>query len=298
MSSLPDGFDSPLLVVQQDFFLDLFSDSPYFLNSNYSFMSSGIDDLIEDSDALPRRKFSECYFYTSVKAEEPIFHQNHSDFFALDFSPSVLSPFYVPSPPCDTREVTAGVEETVPNLNEWMRADGWVTTSIGFGYAGTKKLDFSVCFEYCLGVHVTMGEEFISVPVTLRIWRRDCFLYLRELVLYVSSPSDRHIPARYSTSPLLSDIFKSFAKRFKWNGRKVIEKKSGLRVFTSNAALKFRKTVEWMLEDKYWRMRWSTLTPKVLAGQVMVLADAWMADAEVYAEYWLVNAHKLAPFSS
>ncbi|KAK1230219.1 hypothetical protein PQX77_006706 [Marasmius sp. AFHP31] len=226
--------------------------SPFYHQQDVSFLSDSFIDLINDSDALPLRTFTEPYLHISGYPDERNFVQRRYDIFNLDLqrvSDTNPEPSY-----CNTREVEAGLTGSRNNLKEWMQADGWVTTMIGFDYAGEKRIDFSLPFGF--------------------------------------------IPTRYSNRfPSFNhDMFKAFAKRFNWDGSRLTERRTGLPVCSAHGAWWFRQTVLAMWDDIYWRQRWSTLTPKVLANQVMVLAGKWFPDAELYAEYFLVHADEFLPF--
>ncbi|KAK1234067.1 hypothetical protein PQX77_002737 [Marasmius sp. AFHP31] len=290
MSSASITFnDSVTLSPQAMAFINYFHPE-FHLKSDYSFLSQSFLDLINESDAPRPPDLIDTFIHISDVPGEVTCFQKRLDVSELDLQ---LKSRKNPDPQyCNVREVKAGVEETGFNLEHWIGSNGWVETTVGFAYVSENKHDFSISFDYCVGVFVQMADEFISVPINIRVWRRDVFLTMRELSLYVASPTVNHIPIRYSkhSSPLGSKMFKTFANRFSWDGELLTEKRTGLVVRMAQGARKFRMVVEEMWMDEYWRQRWSTFTPESLARQVMVMADEWILDAEVYAEYWLTNA--------
>ncbi|KAK1234965.1 hypothetical protein PQX77_001823 [Marasmius sp. AFHP31] len=93
----------------------------------------------------------------------------------------------------------------------------------------------------------------------------------------------------FDDPPFDPATFRRFCRRFHFDGRKFIEKNTKLPVLVSDASAMFRRQVEKMIGDAYWKRYWKYLTVKQLAKEVMWACGYWMVDAEVYAEYWLKN---------
>ncbi|KAL0060062.1 hypothetical protein AAF712_013138 [Marasmius tenuissimus] len=248
--------------------------------------------LICESDAAPFPSLTETRFYESRDENiiEPPTSQHVYELEAITYSKDDFGP---------EDDLTIGLVESHDNLEKWMTAGGW--TGLGFCYAGEKKLDFSIPYDYEVSVPVLFGEELITVPVTVRLWRRDYYLTERELRLYVNNNQSLNVlPTRYGgvQEPFTEKRFQKFAAHFWWDQSGFYEKSTGLPVSMGNGAFFFEATVREVYTLCYWRRWWKSWTAEQLAMRIMKKARLWIPDAVVYAEYFQENPPDVVPFCS
>ncbi|KAL0070364.1 hypothetical protein AAF712_002554 [Marasmius tenuissimus] len=206
-----------------------------------------------------------------------------------DFFPSSvdLHPGYPVKAFCPTDEAPRGILVSEYNLHQW--AEGSTAESnVGFAYNGRVKCPFAIPYDYCITSPVTLGDEKILLPFSIRIWRRDPFLTLREIRLFIQQNRQFYLPSRYCTTkePFTLSTFQKLCRPFKVDERgTLIHKATGFEVVMGSASTIYEQGITHVfnLYGQYWHH----LTPFRLNGMVTDYLKRWVVDGEFLAEYWL-----------
>ncbi|KAL0064713.1 hypothetical protein AAF712_008257 [Marasmius tenuissimus] len=212
---------------------------------------------------------------------EDIEYKTH-DFFPSDDGYGWLTEAF-----CPTNEAPRGILVSEYNLHQW--AEGSTTESIvGFAYNGRVKCPFSIPYEYCITSPVTLGNERLLLPFSIRIWCRDPYLTLREIRLFIQHNCAFYVPHRYRShrEPFTISRFESYCKPFYVdNSGELFHKASGYKVAMGSASKLYEEGVRhvFYLFSHYWHH----IIPRNLNEMVMTHKQLWFVDGEFLAEYWV-----------
>ncbi|KAL0568973.1 hypothetical protein V5O48_012998 [Marasmius crinis-equi] len=197
---------------------------------------------------------------------------------------------------CPMDQLIRGVFVSENNFVEWVRAST-TNTMAGFAYAGEAKLSFCTPYDYELPLPTLLGDELITLPFVIRIWRRDCFLSNREVRLFLQNNSDVFIPPRYHSdvSPFTPQDFKKLCRPFGLGDNlSLAHLDSGFDVVMGNAALKYEHMVTAIAPS----LGFLPLQMSVSEFNEIMLVnlEKYTIDGEVFAEYWLSRMQRALEF--
>ncbi|KAK1218942.1 hypothetical protein PQX77_018349 [Marasmius sp. AFHP31] len=186
-----------------------------------------------------------------------------------------------------THKAPRGILVSEYNLNQWV--EGCTTESnVGFAYNGRVKCSFSIPYDYLITSPVTLGDEVVSLPFTIRVFRRDPFLTLWEIRLFIQHNCRFYLPPRYcdGKEPFTLSRFKAYCKPFKVDEEgALVHKGTGFKVVMGSATAMYEQGIchFYNLYGSFWHH----FTADRLNDMVMKHLERWFVDGELLAAYWL-----------
>ncbi|KAL0066326.1 hypothetical protein AAF712_006584 [Marasmius tenuissimus] len=187
-----------------------------------------------------------------------------------------------------THQAPQGILVSEYNLHQWVEGST-AQSEVGFAYNGRVKCSFSVPYDYLVTAPVAFGDEIISLPFSVCIFRRDPFLTLREIRLFLQYKCSRSVlPSRYGTrkEPFTFSRFKLYCAPFEVdNYGELFHKATGYKVAMGSASALYERGVRhvYYLFSHYWHH----LTAVNLNEMVVTHMQLWFVDGDLMAEYWL-----------
>ncbi|KAK1221758.1 hypothetical protein PQX77_015457 [Marasmius sp. AFHP31] len=173
------------------------------------------------------------------------------------------------------------------NLHQWV--EGCTSESnVGFTYNDRVKCSFSIPYDYLITAPVAFGDEIVHFPFTIRVFRCDPFLTLREIRLFIQHGCRFYLPPRYcdGKEPFTLSRFKSYCKPFKVDEEGVlVHKGTGFKVVMGSTTAIYKQGIchFYNLYGSFWHH----LTADHLNVMVMNHLVRWFVDGELLAAYWL-----------
>ncbi|KAL0564914.1 hypothetical protein V5O48_017121 [Marasmius crinis-equi] len=198
---------------------------------------------------------------------------------------------------CPMDQITRGVFVNEHNFVEWVRGNT-TTTNVGFVYSGEAKLSFCTAYDYELPLPTLLGDELVTLPFVVRVWRRDSFISNRDVRFYVqNSCRDAFVPARYRSdlSPFTPQDFYRLCKPFGLGDDFALAHlDTGFDLVMGSAA----RTYENMVTVIAPHLGFTPLDMSVAEFDDIIRLNLgkYTIDGEVFAEYWLTRMCKALEF--